>query len=196
MSKLPLYFMRLLCIGMFAGSVVLFVQALCTSNIALFVMYALPLGVLSGILFARYFVSQGVDHLIDSLFLSRQYLARVPVLLSAWQGDLIRGDYRKILQEMQQLPEAVFCDPEVTLLFARACMEMPGEELRGIEQMETFFRSGGKREIALLLYYADTAQPYRSPDDICTILNAECKKNGYSGYEKNLIQNRYSSMKG
>ena len=198
MNKFALFLMRLLCIGMFLAGCYIFIRGMTKGNLfeALFSFLglALPLAAISGFLFYKYFLTTAVDGIVDSMFLSRRYLKEAPFALSPYYGALANGQYNKVIQDLGSLKKKEFYYPEVIYLYSQACMQVRGRTHEALDVMEDFFRSHGKRDLTLLMFYADAAKRFRPASEICKVLHAEEKKSGYSSHEKKMIHNRYTAL--
>ena len=200
--KVILIGMRVICIGLWGTAVFFFLRAFSRGGVAAaladFLFLALPLAVVSGLLFHRYILSCMADSLVERLLWSRERLPEAQVPLSPFYGGLSNGAYHAVRQEMRALPEGAFRDPEVVLLYAQACMNLPEYAHEGVETMETFFRHPrGRAEhiLALLFYYADAAEDFRSPEAIAAVLTAVLKKSRFAEHEKNAIRARCAVLR-
>ena len=140
--KVILIGMRVICIGLWGTAVFFFLRAFSRGGVAAaladFLFLALPLAVVSGLLFHRYILSCMADGLVERLLWNRERLPEAQVPLSPFYGGLSNGAYHAVRQEMRALPEGAFRDPEVVLLYAQACMNLPEYAHEGVETMETF----------------------------------------------------------
>ncbi len=204
LAKLSLFLMRLFCIGIWLTAVGFFANALlCRRSIVAalsdFLFVALPLAAVSGLLFLRYFVFPWVDSIVEKIFWNSVHLKKTPLALTPFYGGLSNGAYFSVWQEMRDLPEEEFRDPEVVCLFAQACMNLPGQENEGVEAMETFFgrvRGNGHSAdiLTLLLYYADTALAFRTPGAVREVLEKALKKYRFAGHEEKAVRARVDAL--
>lgn len=203
MNKIVLFIMRILCLGLWAAAGLLFIRSLMKNNIvdalSTFLFAAIPVGVISGLLFYRYFTGPFAEMLVDGIFYPRKILKKVPLALSGFHGDLTNGHFSKVREEMRNLPRSAFRDPEVVYLYSQACMNIPGYEGEGLDVMENFFRTVRGRDEnpfnqPLVFYYADTAKAFRSAEELCRVLAGEAGKSCYTAIEKKAIRTRISAL--
>lgn len=205
-EKLLLILGRLFCLGILLAAVASFCKALVEGRsivgiLGTFLYISLPLATVGGLLFYRLFICYWVDDAVEGILWTRARLKKSPLPLSPFYGRLNNGQYLAVWQEMRELPEKEFRDPEVVQLFAQACMNLPEHAGEGVAAMETFFRNVRRIEchsaevLSLLLYYADTALICRTPAEISAVLEKALKDCRFAGHEKTALLARLSVLK-
>ena len=192
--------MRLISAAAFLFAVYLTLLAFHNSNILLFLLAALPVGVIATMLCIRYYLPGIAENFTDFLLMPRRFLDKAPIILSSYYGDLANGAYQKVIRDMQTLPSHAFQNPEVVLIYAQACRNAPGYADEGLNAMEKFFCSApreknNKNNLQLLLFYADSARNFRPADSIMQILAKEAEKRCYSESEKRAILTRCAALR-
>ena len=192
--------MRLISAAAFLFAVYLSLLAFHNSNIPLFLLAALPVGVIATMLCIRYYLPGFAEKFIDFLLMPRRFLDKAPIVLSAYYGDLANGAYQKVIDDMQALPSDAFRNPEVVLIYAQACMNAHGYADEGVGTMEKFFRSAqreknNKHNLQLLLFYADSARNLRPAAFVVQILAKEAERRCYNESEKRAILTRCAALR-
>lgn len=205
-EKFLLFLGRLFCFGVLFAAIFSFCRALIAgtsivSVLGTFFYISLPLATVGGLLFFRLFICYWVDDAVEGILWSRARLKKTPLSLSSFYGSLNNGAYHELWQTMGNLPEKEFRDPEVVLLYAQACMNLPEHAEEGVAAMERFFRkvrgaAGHSSDVlTLLLYYADTALAFRSPAEVAAVFEKALKVHRFSENEKKAVQTRLSVLK-
>lgn len=199
-EKINLFIMRLISFAAFLFAAYLIALAFHSKNILLFIIAALPIGIIASLLCVRYFLPAFAEAFADFLLMPRRFLDKAPLILSAYYGDLERGAYQKVIDELQELPARTFLDPEVVFIYAQACMNCPGHENDALEKMENLFCSSGRDKdrsrdyMRLLMFYADTARKRRKSAHIIRILSGEAARRCYNDNEKRAIRTRCAAL--
>ena len=199
-DKISFFIMRLISAAAFLFAVYLSLLAFHNSNIPLFLLAALPVGVIATMLCIRYYLPGIAQNFTDSLLMPRHFLRKAPVILSPYYGDLANGAYQKVIDDLQTLPSDTFRNPEVVLIYAQACMNSPGYADEGLKAMEKFFRSAlreknNNHNLQLLLFYADSARNLRPAAFIVQILAKEAERRCYNESEKRAILTRCAALR-
>ena len=199
-DKISFFIMRLISAAAFLFAVYLTLLAFHNGNIPLFLLAALPVGVIATMLCIRYYLPGFAENFTDFLLMPRRFLDKAPIVLSAYYGDLANGAYQKVIDDMQALPSDAFRNPEVVLIYAQACMNAPGYADEGVGTMEKFFRSAqreknNKHNLQLLLFYADSARNLRPAAFIVQILAKEAERRCYHESEKRAILTRCAALR-
>ena len=205
-EKFLLFLGRLFCLGVLFAAIFSFCRALIAgtsvvSVLGTFFYISLPLATVGGLLFFRLFICYWVDDAVEGILWSRARLKKTPLALSPFYGGLNHGAYHAVQQEMAALPANEFCDPEVVLLYAQACLHLPEHAEEGVAAMERFFRKvrGGSGHSAdvltLLLYYADNALAFRTPAEVAAVFEKALKVHRFPEHEKRAVQARLSVLK-
>lgn len=190
---------RLISIAAFLFAAYLTALAFHNKNVLLFIIAALPIGVIASLLCVRYFLPAFAEAFADFLLMPRRFLDKAPLILSSHYGDLANGAYQKVIDDLQDFPAEAFLNPEVVFLYAQACMRCPGYREEGLLKMEAFFRSRSREKdnennIKLLMFYADVARNHRPAAHIIGILNNEAKNRCYNDNEKRAIRTRCAAL--
>ena len=199
-DKISFFIMRLISAVAFLFAMYLTLLAFHNGNIPLFLLAALPVGIIATILCIRYYLPGIAENFTDFLLMPRRFLDKAPIILSSYYGDLANGAYQKVIHDMQVLPSHAFRNPEVVLIYAQACMNAPGHADEGLNAMEKFFRStsrekNNKNNLQLLLFYADSARNLRPAALIMQILAKEAEKRCYNESEKRAILTRCAALR-
>ena len=199
-DKISFFIMRFICAAFFLFALYLTFHAFHNSNILLLLVAALPIGMVATLLFIRYYLPGIAESFADFLLMPRHFLKKAPIILSSHYGDLANGAYQKVIHDLQALPSHAFCNPEVVLIYAQACMKSPGYVDEGLNSMEKFFHSAPREKenrynLQLLLFYADSARNLRPAAAVVQLLKKEAQRRCYNESEKRAILTRCAALR-